>query len=101
MNKNSFTQPLETYLSCEQLPEDACGKFTSPLTNYRWKERKYEDGIKWKFLEHRGPLFAPAYDPLPDDVKFYYNGNCLLDKNIDQKVLMSCVMSSCALIVSL
>ncbi|KYO37893.1 hypothetical protein Y1Q_0010331 [Alligator mississippiensis] len=42
----------------------------------RWKERKYEDGIKWKFLEHRGPLFAPAYDPLPDDVKFYYNACC-------------------------
>uniref|UniRef100_A0A7M4EEZ8 DNA topoisomerase I DNA binding eukaryotic-type domain-containing protein n=1 Tax=Crocodylus porosus TaxID=8502 RepID=A0A7M4EEZ8_CROPO len=65
--------PLETYLSCERLPADASGKFTCPLMNYRWEERKYKEGIKWKFLEHQGPLFAPAYDPLPDDVKFHYN----------------------------
>uniref|UniRef100_A0A9J7XZT4 DNA topoisomerase I n=1 Tax=Cyprinus carpio carpio TaxID=630221 RepID=A0A9J7XZT4_CYPCA len=35
---------------------------------------KYEDGVKWKFLEHKGPYFPPGYQPLPDDVKFYYNG---------------------------
>ncbi|CAJ0955429.1 unnamed protein product, partial [Ranitomeya imitator] len=39
-----------------------------------WEEEKYEDGIKWKFLEHKGPVFAPPYDPLPTDVKFYYDG---------------------------
>ncbi|XP_075045264.1 DNA topoisomerase I, mitochondrial-like [Mixophyes fleayi] len=39
-----------------------------------WEEEKYEDGIKWKFLEHKGPVFAPPYDPLPQDVKFYYDG---------------------------
>uniref|UniRef100_A0A673M1M6 DNA topoisomerase n=1 Tax=Sinocyclocheilus rhinocerous TaxID=307959 RepID=A0A673M1M6_9TELE len=39
-----------------------------------WEEEKYEDGIKWKFLEHKGPYFPPEYQPLPDDVKFYYNG---------------------------
>uniref|UniRef100_A0A671MKT3 DNA topoisomerase I n=1 Tax=Sinocyclocheilus anshuiensis TaxID=1608454 RepID=A0A671MKT3_9TELE len=37
-------------------------------------EEKYEDGIKWKFLEHKGPYFPPEYQTLPDDVKFYYNG---------------------------
>uniref|UniRef100_A0A673FZR1 Zgc:173742 n=1 Tax=Sinocyclocheilus rhinocerous TaxID=307959 RepID=A0A673FZR1_9TELE len=37
-------------------------------------EMKYEDGIKWKFLEHKGPYFPPEYQPFPDDVKFYYNG---------------------------
>ncbi|CAN2389397.1 DNA topoisomerase type I activity [Pristimantis euphronides] len=42
-----------------------------------WEEEKYEDGIKWKFLEHKGPVFAPPYDPLPKDVKFYYDGNPL------------------------
>uniref|UniRef100_A0A673M8J6 DNA topoisomerase I n=1 Tax=Sinocyclocheilus rhinocerous TaxID=307959 RepID=A0A673M8J6_9TELE len=41
---------------------------------HRWEEEKYEDGIKWKFLEHKGPYFPPEYQPLPDDVKFYYNG---------------------------
>ncbi|XP_074534067.1 DNA topoisomerase I, mitochondrial isoform X2 [Halichoeres trimaculatus] len=39
-----------------------------------WEEEKYEDGVKWKFLEHKGPYFPPEYQPLPDDVNFYYNG---------------------------
>ncbi|KAE8599835.1 hypothetical protein XENTR_v10017350 [Xenopus tropicalis] len=39
-----------------------------------WEEEHYEDGMKWKFLEHRGPYFAPPYEPLPDDVSFYYDG---------------------------
>ncbi|KAM4618651.1 DNA topoisomerase 1 [Polymixia lowei] len=39
-----------------------------------WEEEKYEDGVKWKFLEHKGPYFPPEYQPLPDDVHFYYNG---------------------------
>lgn len=39
-----------------------------------WEEERYEDGIKWKFLEHKGPFFPPGYQPLPGDVKFYYNG---------------------------
>ncbi|CAH2324056.1 DNA topoisomerase I, mitochondrial-like isoform X1 [Pelobates cultripes] len=39
-----------------------------------WEEEKYEDGIKWKFLEHKGPIFAPPYEPLPPNVKFYYDG---------------------------
>ncbi|XP_048338653.1 DNA topoisomerase I, mitochondrial-like [Sphaerodactylus townsendi] len=40
----------------------------------RWEEEKREDGIKWQRLEHNGPYFAPPYVPLPDDVRFYYNG---------------------------
>ncbi|XP_018123798.1 DNA topoisomerase I, mitochondrial isoform X2 [Xenopus laevis] len=39
-----------------------------------WEEDHYEDGVKWKFLEHKGPYFAPPYEPLPDDVTFYYDG---------------------------
>ncbi|KAK2894571.1 hypothetical protein Q8A67_011800 [Cirrhinus molitorella] len=39
-----------------------------------WEEEKYENGVKWKFLEHKGPYFPPEFQPLPDDVKFYYNG---------------------------
>ncbi|XP_065525129.1 DNA topoisomerase I, mitochondrial isoform X3 [Lathamus discolor] len=39
-----------------------------------WEEEKKEDGIKWIQLEHRGPYFAPLYEPLPEDVQFYYNG---------------------------
>ncbi|KAL2093133.1 hypothetical protein ACEWY4_010445 [Coilia grayii] len=38
-----------------------------------WEEERYEDGIKWNFLEHKGTYFPPEYQPLPDDVRFYYN----------------------------
>lgn len=27
------------------------------------------------FLEHKGPVFAPPYEPLPDKIKFYYDGH--------------------------
>ncbi|KZC06891.1 PREDICTED: DNA topoisomerase I, mitochondrial isoform X1 [Dufourea novaeangliae] len=39
-----------------------------------WEEEKKNDGTKWTFLEHKGPVFAPSYEPLPPNVKFYYNG---------------------------
>jgi DNA topoisomerase-1 len=43
-----------------------------------WEEdgndKKKDDGSKWYFLEHQGPLFAPAYEPLPETVRFFYNG---------------------------
>ncbi|XP_036399788.1 DNA topoisomerase I, mitochondrial [Megalops cyprinoides] len=42
-----------------------------------WEEEKYEDGIKWKTLEHKGPYFPPEYQPLPDNVNFYYNGKAV------------------------
>ncbi|XP_017544239.1 DNA topoisomerase I, mitochondrial isoform X1 [Pygocentrus nattereri] len=42
-----------------------------------WEEEKYEDGIKWKFLEHKGPYFPPEYQPLPDNVKFFYDGKAV------------------------
>ncbi|KFQ05684.1 hypothetical protein N329_10059, partial [Haliaeetus albicilla] len=42
-----------------------------------WEEEKKEDGVKWTQLEHRGPYFVPLYEPLPDDVQFYYDGKPL------------------------
>nr|CAG4643058.1 EOG090X0296 [Ilyocryptus agilis] len=39
-----------------------------------WEEEKHEDGVKWKTLEHKGPVFAPDYVPLPKDIVFKYNG---------------------------
>ncbi|XP_030223148.1 DNA topoisomerase I, mitochondrial isoform X1 [Gadus morhua] len=39
-----------------------------------WEEAKYESGVKWKFLEHKGPCFPPEFESLPDNVRFYYNG---------------------------
>ncbi|XP_036620399.1 LOW QUALITY PROTEIN: DNA topoisomerase 1-like [Trichosurus vulpecula] len=42
-----------------------------------WEEERYPEGIKWKFLEHKGPVFAPPYEPLPKNVKFYYGGKVM------------------------
>jgi len=39
-----------------------------------WEEERHEDGVKWKSLEHKGPVFAPPYEPLPKEIKFFYNG---------------------------
>lgn len=41
---------------------------------FRWEEEKKDDGTKWHFLEHKGPVFAPVYERIPSSVKFYYNG---------------------------
>ena len=41
------------------------------------ENKKTETNVKWKFLEHNGPLFPPLYDPLPENVKFYYKGQAL------------------------
>lgn len=50
-----------------------------------WKEEKKPDGVKWNSLTHNGPLFAPAYEPLPSHVKFYYDKKCVkLSKNAEE-----------------
>lgn len=43
----------------------------------RWEEERVDDGTKWKFLEHMGPVFAPDYEELPDNVRFYYDGKVM------------------------
>ncbi|XP_074602289.1 DNA topoisomerase 1 [Brevipalpus obovatus] len=32
-----------------------------------------DNTTKWTYLEHKGPVFAPEYEPLPPNVKFYYD----------------------------
>uniref|UniRef100_A0A8C1TH15 DNA topoisomerase 1 n=1 Tax=Cyprinus carpio TaxID=7962 RepID=A0A8C1TH15_CYPCA len=44
-----------------------------------WEEEKYTDGSKWRFLEHKGPVFPPPYEPLPDRIRFYYDGEDLYE----------------------
>uniref|UniRef100_A0AAR2LN67 DNA topoisomerase I n=1 Tax=Pygocentrus nattereri TaxID=42514 RepID=A0AAR2LN67_PYGNA len=46
----------------------------SLLLSCSWEEERYTDGSKWRFLEHKGPVFAPPYEPLPEHVRFYYDG---------------------------
>ncbi|XP_028639282.1 DNA topoisomerase I, mitochondrial isoform X1 [Grammomys surdaster] len=38
-----------------------------------WEE-KSKNSVKWTQLEHKGPYFTPAYEPLPDGVHFLYDG---------------------------
>ncbi|XP_013375483.1 PREDICTED: DNA topoisomerase I, mitochondrial isoform X2 [Chinchilla lanigera] len=38
------------------------------------EEKQSKDRVKWRQLEHRGPCFAPAYEPLPERVRFFYDG---------------------------
>ncbi|XP_036064836.1 DNA topoisomerase I, mitochondrial isoform X1 [Onychomys torridus] len=38
-----------------------------------WEE-KSRSRVKWRQLEHKGPYFTPAYEPLPDGVRFFYDG---------------------------
>ena len=33
--------------------------------------------MKWRTLEHKGPVFAPEYERLPPSVHFYYDGKAL------------------------
>uniref|UniRef100_A0A3Q0S205 DNA topoisomerase I n=1 Tax=Amphilophus citrinellus TaxID=61819 RepID=A0A3Q0S205_AMPCI len=54
-------------------PQIDCGS----RVNGKWEEERYTDGVKWKFLEHKGPVFAPPYEPIPSNVKFYYDGETL------------------------
>ncbi|XP_016394832.1 DNA topoisomerase I, mitochondrial isoform X3 [Sinocyclocheilus rhinocerous] len=39
-----------------------------------WEEGKSSDTQKWSSLEHKGPYFPPEYEPLPDNICFYYDG---------------------------
>ena len=44
------------------------------ILEHRWEEEEKTDGRKWTYLEHKGPLLAPDYEPLPPHVRFYYDG---------------------------
>lgn len=39
-----------------------------------WEEEQLPEGVKWLKMEHKGPYFPPVYEPLPANVKFYYDG---------------------------
>merc|ERR1712240_526609 len=46
---------------------------------WKWweEENTLPDGVKWRFLEHKGPMFAPDYEPLPEHVRFWYDGKVM------------------------
>ncbi|OWK03212.1 hypothetical protein Celaphus_00007979 [Cervus elaphus hippelaphus] len=58
-------------------PKEDIKPLKRPRDEDEWEEERYPEGIKWKFLEHKGPVFAPPYEPLPENVKFYYDGKVM------------------------
>ncbi|KAM4864729.1 DNA topoisomerase I, mitochondrial isoform 2-T2 [Thomomys bottae] len=58
------------------LPRRPAARGAPKSSRAGWEE-KSQGSVKWQQLEHRGPLFAPAYEPLPDGVRFFYDGKPL------------------------
>ncbi|XP_034373059.2 DNA topoisomerase I, mitochondrial isoform X1 [Arvicanthis niloticus] len=48
--------------------------FTHDFFRLPWWEESNKSSVKWTQLEHKGPYFTPAYEPLPDGVHFFYDG---------------------------
>ncbi|XP_059618398.1 DNA topoisomerase I, mitochondrial-like [Phlebotomus argentipes] len=66
---------IKTELNDSQSPTKGKKKKEEETEVWKWwEEEKREDGVKWNFLEHKGPVFAPPYVPLPDNVIFEYDG---------------------------
>jgi len=42
-----------------------------------WEEEKLPEGTKWREMEHKGPMFAPEYELLPEHVRFWYEGKVM------------------------
>ena len=83
-NKKAKKQPAKQEIK-KEVPSPTKGgkkgKKEDDTQVWKWWEEdggvKKDDGTKWKFLEHQGPLFAPLYEPLPDSVRFYYDGKVM------------------------
>lgn len=50
-------------------------KKEEPDTKWKWwEEEPADETLKWTFLQHRGPMLALPYEPLPKSVRFFNNG---------------------------
>ena len=58
-----------------------------------WEEKPHADGVKWLTLEHKGPCFAPPYERLPEDVKFYYDGDYFLSSLVHDSLVFLLLLS--------
>lgn len=56
---------------------------------WRWWEetKKPADGANWRTLEHKGPYFAPPYEPLPSNIKFKYDGKVMTLRPESEEVM--------------
>ncbi|XP_063155792.1 DNA topoisomerase I, mitochondrial isoform X2 [Candoia aspera] len=78
MLRHGHTLAQRAGCPCQALPLPFTRLCTASLRvlrpKARWEEEKQDDGVKWHQLHHKGPYFAPPYEPLPSSVKFFYNG---------------------------
>jgi len=70
-------------------PKPKVKKEEKPVEKWKWWEEnngeKLPEGRRWRFLEHKGPVFAPPYIPLPENIKMKYKGNPIdLSENAEE-----------------
>ncbi|CAG2165636.1 unnamed protein product, partial [Oppiella nova] len=76
--KNKKSVKKEVNSSPEKSPKKKVKKEENEEHIWKWwEEERPGEGIKWKTLSHKGPVFPPPYEPLPKSVKFYYEGKPL------------------------
>uniref|UniRef100_H2Y8H3 DNA topoisomerase I DNA binding eukaryotic-type domain-containing protein n=1 Tax=Ciona savignyi TaxID=51511 RepID=H2Y8H3_CIOSA len=71
ISKQEIKQEMESPTKGKKVKKE------EPEDKWKWWEEKdnaKDSGVKWKFLEHKGPVFAPPYEPLPKTVQFKYDG---------------------------
>ncbi|XP_054164331.1 DNA topoisomerase I, mitochondrial-like [Oppia nitens] len=77
-SKSKKTVKKEINSSPEKSPKKRVKKEENEEHIWKWwEEESHGEGIKWKTLEHKGPVFPPDYEPLPKSVKFYYEGKAM------------------------
>uniref|UniRef100_A0A914R3S1 DNA topoisomerase 1 n=1 Tax=Panagrolaimus davidi TaxID=227884 RepID=A0A914R3S1_9BILA len=75
---NNSSKKNSTKTENEESPTKKKKKKDEKTEVWKWWEEekdKKKGGTKWTTLIHGGPLFPPAYEPLPKTVNFKYNGS--------------------------
>lgn len=82
ISKKSKAAPAKKGKAAAATPSKETKRAKSKATSdededeYAWwnAPKPEDDSIKWQTLEHNGVLLAPAYEPLPKNIKMYYDG---------------------------
>ncbi|CAG0882564.1 unnamed protein product [Darwinula stevensoni] len=62
-------------MELEDMEEDESEEDESEEDESEWEDDEEEKRRnKWTVMEHKGPIFAPEYERLPENIRFYYEG---------------------------
>ncbi|KAL1868041.1 hypothetical protein VTK73DRAFT_3866 [Phialemonium thermophilum] len=77
--KKSSTPVSKKKVKSEEPEDEGEGEEGEEDEELKWwnAPKKEDDTIKWTTLEHNGVLFPPPYQPLPKNVKLYYDGKAV------------------------